>query len=186
MGSEPKRPATYEDLEAIPPNSVGEIVDGELYVSPRPALPHARAAMKLVGRLEGPFDAGEGGPGGWLLLFEPEFHLSGNALVPDVAGWRRERMPVMPEEAAATLAPDWVCEVLSSSTVVLDREKKMRAYAHEGVSQLWLVDPLQQSLEVYRLEGSHWSQLGTWKGQSLVRAEPFEVLELKLGVLWTR
>jgi Uma2 family endonuclease len=186
MGSEPKRPATYEDLEAIPPNCVGEIVDGELYVSPRPAFPHARATVKLLGRLEGPFDAGEGGPGGWLLLFEPELHLSGNALVPDVAGWRRERMPVMPEVAASTLAPDWVCEVLSPSTAVLDREKKMRAYAREGVSHLWLVDPLQQALEVYRLEGSRWSQQGIWKGEVLVRAEPFDALELKLGVLWTR
>jgi len=170
MGSEPKRPATYEDLEAIPPNCVGEIVDGELYVSPRPAPPHARAAFKLGGWLNGPFDAGEGGPGGWLLLFEPELHLSGNALVPDVAGWRRERMPVMPEEAAFTLAPDWVCEVLSPSTAVLDREKKMRAYAREGVSHLWLVDPLQKALEVYRLEGSRWSQQGIWKGEGLVRA----------------
>ncbi len=186
MGSEPKRPATYEDLEAIPPNSVGEIVEGELYVSPRPALPHARATAKLFGRLEGPFDAGEGGPGGWLLLFEPELHLRGDALVPDVAGWRRERMPVMPETAASSLAPDWVCEVLSPSTAVLDREKKMRAYAREGVSHLWLVDPLQHSLEVYRREGPRWNPLGTWKGQDLVRAEPFEVLELKLGVLWAR
>ncbi len=186
MGSEPKRPATYEDLETIPPTSVGEIVEGELYVSPRPALPHARAAAKLLGRLEGPFDEGEGGPGGWLLLFEPELHLSGDALVPDVAGWRRERMPVMPEAAASTLAPDWVCEVLSPSTAVLDREKKMRAYAREGVSHLWLVDPLQHSLEAYRLEGPRWNPLGTWKGQSLVRAEPFEALELKLGVLWAR
>jgi len=186
MESEPKRPATYEDLEAIPPNCVGEIVDGELYVSPRPAFPHARAAFNLAGWLKGPFDAGEGGPGGWLLLFEPELHLSGNALVPDVAGWRRERMPVMPDVAASTLAPDWVCEVLSPSTAVLDREKKMRAYARQGVSHLWLVDPLQQALEVYRLAGSRWSQQGTWKGQGPVRAEPFEALELKLGVLWAR
>jgi Uma2 family endonuclease len=164
---------------------VGEIVDGELYVSPRPAFPHARATFNLAGWLNGPFDKGEGGPGGWLLLFEPELHLSGNALVPDVAGWRRERMPVMPKVAASTLVPDWVCEVLSPSTAVLDREKKMRAYAREGVSHLWLVDPLQQVLEVYRLEGSRWSQQGLWKGEGLVRAEPFEALELKLGVLWS-
>jgi len=186
MGSEPKRPATYEDLETIPPNCVGEIVDGELYVSPHPALPHVRAVSKLGGWLAGPFDAGEGGPGGWLLLFAPELHLRGDALVPDVAGWRRERMPVMPEVAASTLAPDWVCEVLSPSTAVLDREKKMRAYARESVRHLWLVDPLQQALEVYRLEGSRWSQQGIWKGEGLVRAEPFDALELKLGVLWTR
>jgi len=179
-----KRPATYEDLETVPENCVGEIVDGELYVSPRPASPHANAAGNLFGWLHPAFRKGASGPGGWLLLFEPELHLSGDALIPDIAGWRRERMPVMPKVAAFTLAPDWVCEVLSPSTAVLDREKKMRAYAREGVCHLWLIDPLKQALEVYRLEGKRWKPHGTWSGESLVRAEPFEVLELKLGELW--
>jgi Uma2 family endonuclease len=181
-----KRKATYEDLETVPPNRVGEIVDGELYVSPRPASPHARAASRLGMLLGGPFDLGEGGPGGWLIVDEPELHLGNDALVPDLAGWRRERMPEMPNTAAFTLAPDWVCEVLSPSTAVLDREKKMKAYAREGVSHLWLVDPLQQSLEAYRLEGRRWSQHGHWNGGVTVRAEPFEVFPLKLAPLWER
>jgi Uma2 family endonuclease len=113
-------------------------------------------------------------------------HLGEDALVPDLAGWRRERMPQMPHTSAFTLAPDWVCEVLSPSTAVLDREKKMKAYAREGVSHLWLVDPLQQSLEVYRLEGRRWSRQGHWSGETTVHAEPFAVLPLKLATLWER
>jgi Uma2 family endonuclease len=117
-----KRRATYEDLETVPPHCVGEIVEGELYVSPHPALPHVRATSRLGTWLGRPFDLGEGGPGGWVILLKPELHLGDDALVPDLAGWRRERMPEMPHTAAFTLAPDWVCEVLSPSTVVLDRE----------------------------------------------------------------
>ncbi|WNG53604.1 Uma2 family endonuclease [Archangium gephyra] len=184
--SKSKRRATYEDLEAIPANCVGEIVDGELYVSPRPASPHFRAASRLGMLLGRPFDLGEKGPGGWIIVDEPELHFGDDALVPDLAGWRRERMPEMPHTAAITLAPDWVCEVLSPSTVVLDREKKMKAYAREGVSHLWLVDPLQQALEVYRLERRRWSRQGHWSGETTVHAEPFAVLPLKLATLWER
>jgi Uma2 family endonuclease len=137
----------------------------------------------LLGR---PFDLGNEGPGGWLIIAEPELHLGNDALVPDLAGWRRERMPEMPHTAAFILAPDWVCEVLSPSTAVLDREKKMKAYAREGVSHLWLVEPLQQSLEAYRLEDRRWSQQGHWSGAATVHAEPFEVLPLKLTSLWER
>ncbi len=181
-----KRRATYEDLETVPPNCVGEIVDGELYVSPRPASPHGRAASRLGMLLGGPFDLGEGGPGGWLIVDEPELHLGDDALVPDLAGWRRERMPEMPHTAAFTLAPDWVCEVLSPSTAVLDREKKMKAYAREGVSHAWLVDPLQQSLEIYRMEGRRWTRQGHCSGGITVHAEPFAIFPLKLATLWER
>jgi Uma2 family endonuclease len=133
-----------------------------------------------------PFDLGEGGPGGWLIVDEPELHLGDDALVPDLAGWRRERMPEMPHTAAVTLAPDWVCEVLSPSTATLDREKKMKAYAREGVRYLWLVDPLQRSLEVYRLEARRWTPQGQWSGDATVHAEPFAALPLKLAPLWKR
>lgn len=179
-----KRKATYADLEAVPPHRVAELVDGELYVSPRPASPHARAAGWLYGELHGPFNRGLGGPGGWLLLAEPELHLSEDVLVPDLAGWRRERMPEMPRVVGFTLAPDWVCEVLSPSTAELDREKKMKVYAREGVRHLWLVDPLRQMLEVYGLNGDPWAQLGTHTRQDRVRAEPFTPYLLELGVLW--
>jgi Uma2 family endonuclease len=181
-----RREVAYADLEAVPPHRVAERVDGELYVSPRPPLRHARAQGALHNALYNPFDQGRGGPGGWLLLFEPELHLGEDILVPDLAAWRRERMPEMPEEVRVTLAPDWVCEVLSPSTAVLDREKKMKVYAREGVRHLWLVDPPRQALEVYGLEGARWEPLGTHSGQALVRAEPFTPLLLELGGLWAR
>ncbi|HYO51860.1 Uma2 family endonuclease [Archangium sp.] len=186
MGGSHRRKATYADLGAIPPHRVAELVDGELYVSPRPASLHALAQGALHHEIYGPFHQGRGGPGGWLLLFEPELHLNEDVLVPDLAGWRRERMPEMPQVVGFTLAPDWVCEVLSPSTAVLDREKKLKVYAREGVRHLWLVDPLRQSLEVYGLDGGRWKQLGTHTGQARVHAEPFTPLLLELGVLWQR
>ncbi len=181
-----KRKATYEDLETVPPHCVGELVDGELYVSPRPASPQLRATSRLGAQLGRPFDLGMDGPGGWILLLEPELHLGDDALVPDLSGWCRERMPELPHTAALIRTPDWVCEVLSPSTAVLDREKKMKVYAREGVAHLWLVDPLQQSLEVYRLEGRRWNRQGHWSGGATVHAEPFEVLPLELATLWER
>lgn len=183
----PQRQASYEDLESVPPHQVGEIVGGELFVSPRPALPHARVTARLLQYL-GSFDdaPGAGRPGGWVILIEPELHLSGDALVPDLAGWRRERLPELPETAAMTLAPDWVCEVISPSTEALDRARKMGSYAREGVKHLWFVDPRPRLLEVYRLEQGRWSRLGAHVGDALVRAEPFEAIELKLSRLWER
>ncbi|HEX5748064.1 MAG TPA: Uma2 family endonuclease [Archangium sp.] len=186
MGTGQRRKATYADLEAVPPHLVAELVDGELYTSPRPASPHVFAHGALHHELYGPFSLGRGGPGGWLILSEPELHLGEDVLVPDIAGWRRERMPVMPEVVGFTLAPDWVCEVLSPSTEVLDREKKMKVYAREGVRHLWLVDPLRRALEVYALDGGHWKTLGTHAGQAYVHAEPFTPLRLELGLLWQR
>ncbi len=182
----PRREATYEDLEALPPHVVGEIMAGELYASPRPASGHAHALTQLGYELVGPFNRGKGGPGGWLLLFEPELHLGRDVLVPDMAGWRRERMPEMPDTVGFLLAPDWVCEVLSPSTVALDRGRKMGVYAREGVKHLWLVDPVAQVLEVYRLEGTQWLLLSTHVGAAEVRAAPFEAHALDLGALWGR
>jgi Uma2 family endonuclease len=179
-----KRPATYDDLEELPPNRVGEIIAGELYASPRPAVPHTLAASRLGGELIGPFDRGRGGPGGWLLLFEPELHLGDDVLVPDFAGWRRERLPTLPRTAAMTLAPDWLCEVLSPSTEARDRADKLPVYAREGVRHVWLVDPDLRTLEVFRLEGPHYTLLATHVGAARVRAEPFAALELELNALW--
>jgi len=182
-GMERKR-ATYAELEALPDNVVGEIVGGVLHVSPRPASPHAVVASRLGVMLGGPFDLGSGGPGGWVLLDEPELHLGEDVLVPDLAGWRRERMPRTPRVNAFTLAPDWVCEVLSPSTAVLDRADKLAVYAREGVRHVWLIDPDVFTLEVFRLEGARYSLLGVHSGPARVRAEPFEALELTLSLFW--
>jgi Uma2 family endonuclease len=184
MGETAKRRATYDDLSAVPGGLVAEIIDGELVTRPRPASPHARAASRLGIDLGGPFDRGRGGPGGWILLDEPELHLRGDVLVPDLAGWRRERMPQMPRAAAFELPPDWVCEVLSPGTAATDRTAKLRIYAREQVGHVWLVDPDARTLEVYRREERQWLLLGTWRDHERVRAEPFDAVELELGALW--
>jgi Uma2 family endonuclease len=186
MGDPAERRATLDDLLAVPKNLVAEIIRGQLVTHPRPASLHARASSRLGVELGGPFDRGKGGPGGWILLDEPELHLHGDVLVPDLAGWRRERMPVLPDAAAFELPPDWVCEVVSPSTAALDRAEKMPIYARERVAHMWLVDPIAQTLEAYRLEGGRWMLLGTWRGDAKVKVEPFEVFELELAGLWAK
>ena len=179
-----RRKATYDDLLKVPDHLVAEILDGELFTSPRPAPRHADASSGLGGALRGPFDRGPGGPGGWRILDEPELHLGDDVVVPDLAGWRRERLPRLPEAAFLALAPDWVCEVLSPSTAAIDRVKKLTIYAREAVGHAWLVDPIAQTLEMLRLEGGRWTIASTWAGTAVVRAEPFDAIELDLTWLW--
>ncbi len=185
MSTKPlKKGATYDDLRDVPEHFVAEMFDGELYASPRPAAPHTHAASVLGAELTGPFHRGRNGPGGWVLLDEPEIHFGNDVLVPDLAGWRRERLPAVPADAFFTLAPDWICEVLSASTETLDRGKKLRIYAREGVVHAWLVDPLRRTLEVMSLEAGRWTLLGSHDGETRVRAVPFDAIELELGALW--
>lgn len=185
MADAARRNATYEDLQAAPRHKVAEIIAGELRLSPRPAKPHAAAASALGEELGPPFKRGRGGPGGWILLDEPELHLREDILVTDLAGWRRERLPVLTnDEPFFTLPPDWVCEVLSRATSRSDRSEKLPIYAREGVSHAWLVDPLDRTLEVLRLDGGRWSILAVHRDDERIRAEPFDAIELELGVLW--
>jgi len=178
------RPATYDDLIAVPDILVAEIVNGELWTSPRPAPRHALAYSALVGLLGPAFHQGRGGPGGWVILAEPELHLGRDVVVPDLAGWRRERMPRLPDTAYFDVAPDWVCEVLSPSTAVLDRTRKERIYAREGVRHAWLVDPVTRTIEVLRLEGGRWVVADTLGASQVARIEPFEAIALEVGLLW--
>jgi Uma2 family endonuclease len=186
----PRRRATYEDLMQVPDTKVAEIIDGELIVSPRPASPHAYASTSLGSTLHVSFheDAGRGDParpGGWWILAEPELHFGDDVLVPDFAGWRRERMPTFPSVPYFTHAPDWVCEVVSPSTGRIDRSRKMRVYAREGVAHLWLVEPLVHTVEVYRLgDGALWTLAGAWGGDDKVHLEPFAAIELSLARWW--
>jgi Uma2 family endonuclease len=191
MGDPAKRRATYDDVLAAPEHVIAEVVHGVLHTQPRPAVPHARASTRLGAELGGPFDRGRGGPGGWISLDEPELHLGDDILVPDLGGWRRARMARLPLEAAfIAMAPDWVCEVLSPDTQAFDRADKMDVYAREGVRHAWLVDPLAKLLEVWRLEHAEhgargqWLRAGTWTGEALVRAEPFDAVEIELAALW--
>jgi Uma2 family endonuclease len=183
--------ATYQDVIDAPEHVVAEILGGELVLSPRPSPRHALAEGCLFSVLRAPFVDGEAGPGGWVLLPEPELHFTTDGLdvlVPDLAGWRRERLPAMPETAAVTVAPDWVCEVLSPGTEKRDRSIKMKIYAREGVSYLWFLQPDGQILEAYRLAVGRWENIATWKvgaaNATIVRAVPFDALAFDLANLW--
>ena len=176
--------ATYEDLLRVPEPMVAELVGGELYASPRPSPIHAQAASAILANLWTAFHFGRGGPGGWWILTEPELHLGEDVLVPDVGGWRRERMPGLPETAAIELRPDWVCEVISPATGRLDRVRKMPVYAANGVPRLWLIDPGFRTLEVFRLHGPGWLLVTAHGGDAVVRAEPFDAIEMDLLALW--
>jgi Uma2 family endonuclease len=178
------RPATFKDLESVPEGKNGEIIDGTLYVTPRPAPIHSVTSSAVGGELVGPFQFGRGGPGGWWILDEPELHLGDDAMIPDLAGWRRERMPVLPKEAAFTLVPDWICEVLSPSTSRLDLVKKLPRYARNGVQHAWIIDPLEKTLQVYRRAESLWTLVSSFGGDDKVRAEPFDAIEIDLTNLW--
>jgi Uma2 family endonuclease len=186
-GSGPKLPATYEDLLKVPDHLVAEIVDGELFTNPRPAIRHAGASSMLQSAISAAFDRRGGGtPGGWVILFEPELHMVGQILVPDIAGWRHEHMPILPDAAFIEIAPDWVYEVLSPSTAALDRTRKMHHYARAGVSHLWLLDPQPETLEVFRLDGGGWRLVTSVAGPVRIAAEPFEAIEMDLARVWAR
>jgi Uma2 family endonuclease len=183
-GDPAKREATYEDVLAAPSNMVAEIINGDLRLMPRPAQPHAIAASSLNGEIGPPFMRGRGGPGGWLIVFEPELHLAKDILVPDLAGWRRDRLPSVLDAAFFTIAPNWVCEVLSPKTARMDRAEKLPIYLREKVEHAWLMDPLARTLEVLERTSGKWVLLDVHSGDARVRAKPFDAIELDLAAIW--
>ena len=177
--------ATYDDVLRAPPNKVAEILGGKRVLSPRRAGPHAAAAAALGEELAPPFKRGRGGPGGWITLHQPEVHLLGDVVVPDLSGWQRSTMAAVLNEPYFTVRPDWVCEVLSPFTERYDRADKVPLYARAGTAHAWLVNPLQRTLEVLRLSSEtphQWLTLGVFRDDAKVRAEPFEAFELDLAV----
>ena len=184
MSDAARRRATYDDVLAAPPHRVAELIHGTLVTSPRPASVHAHAASVLGMDLGSPFQRGRGGPGGWWILDEPELHLGEHVLVPDLAGWRKERMPQIPDVPYFELAPDWLCEVLSPSTEALDRTDKLDIYAAAEVAWVWLVNPRLRTLEVLQLHRGQWLVGGRHRGEQAIRAEPFDAIELALDALW--
>ncbi len=179
------RPATRADLEELPDNVVGEIIDGVLYTSPRPRSPHSNVEGALLAELRSPFQRGRGGPGGWWILVEPGIELPGSTeIVPDLGGWRRERMPALPPDQPITVVPDWVCEILSPRTRTVDQRIKRPFYARVGVAHLWFIDLEAQTLTVSKLVEGRWLELAVFGGDDIVRAEPFEAIEIALGDWW--
>jgi len=176
------RPATYDDLVKLPNDLVAEIVNGELHASARPSLRHAQAGSRLGQSLLPAFQ--HPSPDGWWLLYEPELHLGPDTVVPDWAGWRRERLPRVPDSPFCTVSPDWVCEILSPSTEAFDRARKLAVYAREAVRHAWLIDPIARTLEALTLESGRWVAAATHLGAETVRAEPFADVELSLAALW--
>ena len=177
--------ATYQDVLNAPEHMIAEIMDGELRLQPRPAKPHAAAASALGEELGPPFKRGRGGPGGWHILDAPELHLGEDIVVPDLGGWRRERMPaIVATEPYFVLAPDWVAEVVSPRTAKYDRTDKLEIYGRERVGWVWIVDPLAHTLEVLQRADAGWIVRGSWRDDARVRAEPFDAIELDLSILW--
>ncbi|MFT7578037.1 MAG: Uma2 family endonuclease [Alphaproteobacteria bacterium] len=186
MGQVIDEPATYADIEALPPNVVGEILFGKLVTHPRPAPKHAFAASSLGVEIGGPFQKGRGGPGGWIILDEPEIQVNGHVIVPDIAGWRQQRMPMLPTTASFQIGPDWVCEFLSPSTQRYDKGDKRAIYAEIGVEHLWYVDPVARVLEVFTRREQDWFASSTFFDEDPVSAPPFDAITFSLGELWPK
>jgi Uma2 family endonuclease len=184
MAEPAKKRVTYEDLFTIPENTTGEIIGGELIVSPRPSRKHVYAASTLGSEIGPAYHTGRGGPGGWIILIEPEIGLGEDILVPDLAGWKRERLPASEEHNWISVSPDWICEIISPRTVRTDRVKKVRVYAQHKIPHLWLIDPIHKTLETYRFQSGSFMLAGVYEGNEKVRAEPFPEVEIDLSILW--
>jgi Uma2 family endonuclease len=185
MAEEAKKKADYDDLYNIPENMTGQIIDGDLIVTPRPSRHHVYAASVLGSELGPSYQFGRGGgPGGWIILIGPEIKMGENILVPDLAGWKKERFPSSEETNWISAHPDWVCEVLSPGALRLDKIKKMRLYGQNGVKHFWLIDPIAGTLDVFRLESGRWMVAGSFVEDDKVRAEPFQETEIDLSNLW--
>ena len=185
MGQPVITPATYDDLIKVPANRIAEILNGRLVTQPRPAPKHAWASSALGNKIGPPFHHGDdNGPGGWIILDEPELHLGEHVLVPDLAGWRRETLPHLPDTAYFETAPYWVCEVISPSTARYDRLEKRDIYAAQKISWLWLVEPDRRMLEAFELQNGKWTLLATRANEDEIALDPFAAVPFSLGVLW--
>jgi Uma2 family endonuclease len=171
-----------EDLNAE--HIIEEWIDGTLLVSPRPTGKHAYAGSSIGGLLWGPFQRGIDGPGGWWILHEPQVLVRRNKLIPDLAGWRKERMPKLPVGYLFEVVPDWVCEIVSDSSRKMDRVTKPQLYLQAGVKHLWIVDPDIKTLEVFRASPDGWILISASKDDERLRAEPFAETNLELACLW--
>lgn len=180
MGIPARERTLYEVIESLPEGFTGEILAGTLHVNPRPAARHIRVGSKLGAKLDPPFDSGDDGPGGWWILDEPEVHfiVDVELAVPDLAGWRRERMPTLPDDHRFRVVPDWIAEIASPSTAGTDRTVKLPIYADYGVRHVWLVDPMARTIEASENVDGEWRTVGTVTGDEPVRLPPFDAVAI--------
>jgi Uma2 family endonuclease len=179
------KPPTLADLDALPPGIVGEIIEGVLYTMTKPRMRHQLLGLEIGSDLLGPFGKGRGGPGGWWIVTEPGIELPNTPeIAPDLAGWRRERMPEMPVDEPIRVVPDWVCEILSKNTRRYDHVIKMPYYARVGVAYAWIVDLESRVLLAQRLESGSWRTIGTYSDETEARIEPFDAVPLNVADWW--
>lgn len=181
------RVATYADLMALPEDQRAEILNGVLETAPSPLPRHSRAQRAIGSFIGRPYDDddGRGGPGGWWILLETDVQLSPtNVVRPDLAGWKRDRLPEPWDVRPIEVVPDWVCEVLSPSNASTDRVMKRRLYAQHGVAFYWLVDPEARTLEALELRGESWLEAGSWGDGDTARVPPFDEVELEVSRLF--
>jgi Uma2 family endonuclease len=186
MAEAARRLATWEDLLATPDDGrTYEVLSGEIEGVPRPLPRHGRSQAQLCARLSGPFDPGDERPGSWWLIIEPDVRLSPHDIVsPDLAGWRRERLPVFPETRPIDLAPDWVCEVVCPSDGGRDRVRKADLYLRSNVAFYWILDPAERTLEAFAAREGAWLRPGAWSDGDSPRIPPFESIEIDVGGLF--
>jgi Uma2 family endonuclease len=175
----------YDQLLELPEILIGEIIDGQLHTHPRPGGKHILISSNVGSELHGPFQKGKNGPGGWWILQEPEVHLSldNEVAVPDLAGWRKERLPEIPESHKFTVIPYWICEIFSPATETFDRQVKMPLYARYAIRFLWLIHPINKTLEAFHLVDTEYSLQGVYKSGDKLSIMPFQDIELKVSDL---
>lgn len=176
--------ASYQDIIDLPENMVGEIIHGRLEMRPKSATRYALASSSLSAELVSSFQQGQDGAGGWWIIDEPVCHLDSHVLVPDLVGWRRQRMPALPKTACFKTPPDWICEILSPTTTRIDRIVKMPIYAELGINYLWLIDPVLRTLEAYELHDGHWLLTGAHADNESIAIAPFAEHTFSLTDLW--
>lgn len=179
--------ASYDDLLALPEGERAEVIAGQLRTLPSPLPRHAKVQRVLGGLIGQPFDDddGRGGPGGWWILPEVDVQLGAHDIVrPDLSGWRRERLPEPWELRPIDVVPDWVCEILSPSTMRHDRLTKATLYRESGVQSLWLIDPEARVLEALSLDNGRWLETARCGDGDLVAIPPFEAVELEISRLF--
>lgn len=177
--------ATYDDLLALPEDTRAELLAGEIVVQPSASPKHQHIQRKLGRRIGGPFDDDDDSPNGWWIIPDVDVRFTPRDVVrPDLAGWRRTRLPDPYIERPFDVVPDWICEILSTSNYRYDRGYKSDLYASHGVGHYWLLDPVARFLEAYALDSGRWVRLGAYDEHSTARIPPFDAIELPLSTLF--